>query len=177
MSEYRMTETDTFSSRPTEKPHAPSQVEKKSLDSAAAPSDRSKLSGASFLKAPSEPDETKSPEAKKTPSDDVAAGKTEKEIEEEKIEKERLKIEAERAKAREKAEAEARRELTAVQVQAKTPKTEKEMLDELEMLTSTKILTPSQIGSVLQWLIKQEILQSERIKHLQKEIEILLKNK
>ncbi|KMQ88990.1 hypothetical protein RF55_11439 [Lasius niger] len=165
-----MTEIDSFSSKPSESLKANPHLEK-ALDSASlSASERSKLSSASYLKAPSEPEVKIPAEGPKIETPQTPEEKTEEALAAAKAAEEKKRLEEELAKAKEKAEAEARRELTDAQIQAKTPKTEKEMLEELDMLTATKNLTPSQIGSVLQWLIKQEILQSERIKHLQKEV-------
>ncbi|QCE32313.1 hypothetical protein FAI41_01210 [Acetobacteraceae bacterium] len=164
-----MTEIDPFSSKPAESLKAHPHLEKQVTDSAAS-TDRSKLSSASYLKAPSEPEEIISKKDSSSEEEEASVEKTEEELAAEKAAEEKKRLEEELAKLKEKAESEARRELTAAQIQAKSAKTEKEMFEELEMLTATKNLTPSQIGSVLQWLIKQEIIQSERIKHLQKEV-------
>ncbi|QCE34062.1 hypothetical protein FAI40_01185 [Acetobacteraceae bacterium] len=166
-----MTETDS-SSTSNEKTTKPSTLDK--ISNALSEAERT-ISGASFLKTPSEPEKDKKENnEQRTPlSPEEEEKKTEEELKAEKAEEDRKKIEAEQKIAKEKAEAEARKELTMAQLLAKNPKTEKEMGEELEMLTASKNLTPAEVSKVLQWLIKQEIVQSERIKNLQKAVEKL----
>ncbi|QDH15145.1 hypothetical protein [Oecophyllibacter saccharovorans] len=67
------------------------------------------------------------------------------------------------------------RELAEQHQLAMSKKSTEEASEELKMLQSARHLTPSEITTLLHWLVKREILLSERVERLEAQVEALQK--